>query len=61
MFFASCKNNDPVEMEFIVGPELFQKHSPKYAFSAMISALTPKFTMLTSKFYIFDAEEFQTA
>ena len=60
-FFASCKDDDPVELEVIIYPELFQKPYPKDVLSTMIAALTPNRTMLTSKFSVWNFEEFQTA
>ena len=61
MFFASCKNDDHVELEVIIDPSLFQKPPPKDAFSAMINASTTKRTILTSNFAVCKVEKFQTA
>ena len=60
VFITSCINYDSVELEIIIDPALFQKTSPKDAFSTMIFASTPKYKVLTSKFYGCDAKEFQT-
>ena len=40
VFFASCKNDDHVELEVIIDPALFQRPSPKDAFFTIISAST---------------------
>ena len=61
MFFEPCKNDDPVDMEFIIDPELFQKPSPKDTFSTMVADSTTKRTTLTSKFSVFNVEEFHIA
>ena len=61
MFFVSCKNDDSVDLEVIIDPELFQKTSPKDAFSTMIAASTLKRKIPTLKFAFCDVEESQTA
>ena len=61
VFFAFCKNNNPVELEVIIDPALFQKPSPKDAFSVIISSSNQKHTIPTSKFAVCDVEYFQTA
>ena len=61
MLFAYRKNNDHVDLEVIINPEIFHKISPKDAFSTMIDSLTPKHTILTSQFAACNVEEFHTA
>ena len=61
VLFVSCKNDDTIDLEVIIDTALFQKPSPKYVFSTMIASLDTKRTILTSKFSVWDVEEFHNA
>ena len=61
VFITSCINYDSIELEIIIDPALFQKTSPKDAFSTMVADSTTKRTTLTSKFSVFNVEEFHIA